>query len=115
MIPAFYIGSLYWWPFMIALCYAHYRWSIHLCDRLTSKARKHPDNRLPKKSKIAARVGIALVGFYVAHLAIVSWTKPVEALVIWFCCYLVLTIWVVQNIRALRTSLREYHAILETA
>jgi len=100
---------------MILLAYVHYRWSMHLCDRLTSKSRKHPDERLPKKCKIAFRAGVILAVFYITHLAVVSWSKPIDAIVIWGCCYLMLTFFVIRSCRALRRSLREYDSILQAA
>jgi hypothetical protein len=115
MIPAIYIVSAYWWIPMILLGYAHIRWSMHLGDRLTSKSRKHPDASLPRKAKTAIRAGLALTGFYIAHLAVVSWKQPVEVIVIWGCGYLMLTMFAARNVWSLRRCVREYHEILHSA
>jgi hypothetical protein len=115
MIPAISIASFYWWAPMIVLSYAHFRWCMHLGDRLTSKARKRPDDSLPKKAKTAMRTGLALIGFYVAHLAVVSWEKPMDTIILWCCGYLMLTLLAARNIRSLRQCLREYHEILQRA
>lgn len=112
MLPPFQILHLYWWPLMIGLSYAHFRWSMHLSDRLCSKTRKHPDEGLLKKTERAMDWGMALIVFYVSHSAVISWENVTEALVAWFCGYFMLRLFIARDIQNLRQSRREYEEIL---